>query len=72
MKGLKESTIRSAWRKCSLVLFNPDIVLNQINELEAEPRPRTPNTTPLVSSLLCRTPGTIPQFAKGTEFMLID
>jgi hypothetical protein len=35
--GLKESTIQSAWRKCGLIPFDPDVVLSQINELEAEP-----------------------------------
>jgi len=50
--------------------FNLDVVLLQINELEAELRAKTPERTPPVLLLLRRTPRTIPQFAKGTNFML--
>jgi hypothetical protein len=70
MKGLKEHTIKSAWRKCGLVPFNPNVVLSKITELEVEPRPMTPEKTPAMSSPLRRTPRTVPQFAKGSKFIL--
>jgi hypothetical protein len=44
--------------------------LSKIKELEVEPRPRTPKQTPLMSSPLRRTPQTVPQFAKGSRFIL--
>jgi hypothetical protein len=52
MKGLKENTIISAWRKCGLVPYNPDLGLSKIKELEVEPRSQTPEKTPPVSLLL--------------------
>jgi hypothetical protein len=69
-KGFKESTIISAWRKCGLVPFNPEIVLSQIKELKVKPQPRTPEETLLASSPLRRTPRTVPQFAQGSQFAL--
>jgi hypothetical protein len=44
--------------------------LSQIKELETEPQPGTLEKTPLVSSLLRRTPRTVPQFAQGSKFTL--
>jgi hypothetical protein len=69
-KGLKESIIKLAWRKCGLIPYNPDVVLSKIKELEVEPWPKTLEKTPPISSPLCRTLRTIPQFAKGIDFML--
>jgi hypothetical protein len=70
IRGLKAPTTKPAWRKCGLLPFCPEVVLSKITELEVEPRPTTPEKTPPMSSPLHRTPRTVPQFAKGSKFIL--
>jgi hypothetical protein len=70
IKGLKALLIISAWHKYSLIPYCLSVVLSKIKELEVEPQPRTLEHTPLMSSLLRRTPRTVPQFAKGARYLL--
>lgn len=70
MKGLKEHIIKLAQCKCSLVPFNPNVVLSKITELEVKPQLMTLEKTLAMSSPLRRTPQIVPQFAKGSKFIL--